>query len=90
MDATPAVGRGWHQHYYHGLGHPSDPQNVPVTTLQSSLLSYVVNVHVNVGIMLFYCVRWIRQMRIQISGCTSRLCPLDDEYVSVHHYCFSL
>ena len=56
MDAALAVGHGWHQHYYHGLGHPTDPRNVPVTTLQSSLLSYVVNVHVNVGIMLFSVV----------------------------------
>ena len=90
MDAAPTVGHGWHRHYYHGLGHASDLRNVPVTTLQSSLLSYVVNVHVNVGIMLFDCVRRIRQMRIQLSGRTSRLCLLNVEYVSVHHCCFSM
>jgi hypothetical protein len=49
-----------------------------VTTLQSLLLSYIVNIHVNVGIMLFYCVRGIGQMRIQLSGRTSRLRPLND------------
>jgi hypothetical protein len=76
MDVAPAAGCGWHWHYCHGLGHPSDPRNVPVTTLKSSLLSYVVNVHVNVGIMLFYYVRWIRQMRNLLSSCTSRFHPL--------------
>ena len=90
MDVALATGCGWHQHYYHGLDNPSDPRNVPVTTLQSSLLSYVVNVHVNVGIMLFYCVRQIGQMRNLLSGRTSRLHPLNDEYVLVHHCCFSL
>ena len=90
MDVAPATGHGWHRHYCHGISHPSDPRNVPVTTLQSSILSYVVNVHVNVGIMLFYCVCRIRQMRIQLSGHTSRLHPLNDEYVLVYHYCFSL
>ena len=90
MDVTPTVGRGWHRHYYHVLGHPSDPRNVLVTALQSSLLSYVINVHVNVDIMLFYCVHRIGQMRIQLSGRTSRLRPLKDEYVPVHHCCFSL
>jgi hypothetical protein len=72
------VGRGWHRHYCHGHSHPSDPRNVSVTTLQSLLLSYIVNIHVNVGIMLFYCVRGIGQMRIQLSGRTSRLRPLND------------
>ena len=59
MDVALAMGRGWYRHYCHGFGHPSDPRNVPVTTLQSSLLSYDVNVHVNVSIMLFYYVRRI-------------------------------
>ena len=90
MDAAPTVGCGWHQHYCHGLDNASGPRNIPVTTLQSSLLSYVVNVHVNVGNMLFYCVRRIEQMRIQLSGCTSRLHLLNDEYVLVYHCCFSL
>ena len=90
MDVVPTVGHGWHQHYCHGLSHPSDPRNVPVTALQSLLLSYAINVHVNVGIMLFYYVRRIRQMRIQLSAHTSRLRPLNDEYVLMHHCCFSL
>ena len=90
MDATPTAGRGWHRHYCQGLGHPSDPRNVLVTTLQLSLLSYVVNVYVNVGIMLLYCVRRIGQMHIPLSHHTSRLRPLNDEYVLVHHCCFSL
>ena len=59
MNVAPSVGRGWYRHYCHGLSHPSDPRNIPVTTLQSLLLSYVVNVLVNVGIVLFYYVRRI-------------------------------
>ena len=56
MDAALVVGCGWHRHYCHGLDHPSDPRNIPVTSLQSLLLSYVVNVHVNVGIVLLSVV----------------------------------